>query len=472
MDARHFVLLGTEVRGDFEYQTYAARHPGSTILLESPKTPNVPVAAISLTCNQNHLTYSATQTAQSLIVKRTLARTDLNDSNLFQCMTNHVDNDIGFVITNLTDFVTDPYEPISMSKKDHLGYLKIDILTEDIKVIETDYPTKAINQINELRPSESYHVRSDQRTGNYTMNMGGVVDQKTGTAVSVKESEASQDSAKKASKFFVNVVARAKFPDMVKALDGAQWRPVDVFIRKIPKENGTTRPHVTYSTNANTMSFGRGMLGATQSSNVIYKGENEEEDFDDFETVTRMESMADLLDIPLSCDIMACSRGSAAPATHETVKRKKATTKVTSILDSQAANVVSGNTKVTVNSGTTIASYDFDECAPRMTLSFSIWQDMKIHEVDLNLRDELSQGLMEDALYNENKELLEAMTKKFISETCVICLENEPTIILVQCGHQCLCVQCRKELHEGEPTKCYLCRQPVVAMFPVKLIMQ
>lgn len=42
----------------------------------------------------------------------------------------------------------------------------------------------------------------------------------------------------------------------------------------------------------------------------------------------------------------------------------------------------------------------------------------------------------------------------FISETCVICLERSSKVILLRCGHLCLCFNCFME----NITACPLCR--------------
>ena len=47
----------------------------------------------------------------------------------------------------------------------------------------------------------------------------------------------------------------------------------------------------------------------------------------------------------------------------------------------------------------------------------------------------------------------------YASPECVICMSEEPSTILVKCGHVCLCsnVECKNV------TKCPLCRQNILA---------
>lgn len=48
--------------------------------------------------------------------------------------------------------------------------------------------------------------------------------------------------------------------------------------------------------------------------------------------------------------------------------------------------------------------------------------------------------------------------------TCVVCLSNPRQIVLLDCGHICLCADCVMQLHL--PMSCPVCRQPVVRYIP------
>ena len=56
--------------------------------------------------------------------------------------------------------------------------------------------------------------------------------------------------------------------------------------------------------------------------------------------------------------------------------------------------------------------------------------------------------------------------KKYKEESCVICLSNEPTIMLVRCGHICLCSQECADMLTGN---CPLCRQIILCKVNEKL---
>jgi hypothetical protein len=279
LNSEYFTLLDRSVQGEFEYQAYRVVHPASTILLFSTVSGSdaQPIAALSV------LPKSTGGNAKMVVTRRNAAPhlpaaavEHGYASSFFQALSN-VDNDeFQFVISNLTDFVSRPdIDPLVATNRTSVGYVKIDILGHPIDVRETDYPTIGVNQINELRPSESYAIKSDQRTGNKTMVLRGAVDKQTGAAVSVAQDEAKGTVNEKtqASYFFVSVVASTRFPDLVAMLAQTTWRATDVFVRRIPKNNGVSRPRGPFS-------FGGSSL-QTYGSFVSTDGFSDDDDDDD-----------------------------------------------------------------------------------------------------------------------------------------------------------------------------------------------
>lgn len=41
---------------------------------------------------------------------------------------------------------------------------------------------------------------------------------------------------------------------------------------------------------------------------------------------------------------------------------------------------------------------------------------------------------------------------------CAICLDKEKTVVVVPCGHKCMCVACAKQLQASLAPRCPLCR--------------
>ncbi|KAK2155449.1 hypothetical protein LSH36_240g03028 [Paralvinella palmiformis] len=51
------------------------------------------------------------------------------------------------------------------------------------------------------------------------------------------------------------------------------------------------------------------------------------------------------------------------------------------------------------------------------------------------------------------------------SENCIICLDNGREVVLLECGHVCLCVDCARAL--PEPRKCPICRGTITRYVPL-----
>jgi hypothetical protein len=48
---------------------------------------------------------------------------------------------------------------------------------------------------------------------------------------------------------------------------------------------------------------------------------------------------------------------------------------------------------------------------------------------------------------------------------CIVCLEDPKTLVMVPCGHYCLCAKCKLKIF-----KCPLCRQPIALAVPTEQI--
>lgn len=69
--------------------------------------------------------------------------------------------------------------------------------------------------------------------------------------------------------------------------------------------------------------------------------------------------------------------------------------------------------------------------------------------------------LLQDILLNEKKALLEQIEKVYTANECVICLEDTPDSIIVQCGHKCLHQKC---VPKGGLGNCPVCRGRISAV--------
>lgn len=92
----------------------------------------------------------------------------------------------------------------------------------------------------------------------------------------------------------------------------------------------------------------------------------------------------------------------------------------------------------------TLANFSIKEPIPE-TLMATFWKQF----------DEYKRSLIPDPLISNLED----------DHSCVICLDNEPTMLIVPCGHACLCIHCGKQ----KLSNCPICRGTVtqiIKMYP------
>lgn len=423
----HYVCTDRRTIDGMEYQAYVSKYAGATMVLQSPHYPAQPVAAVSI--------LRADSGCRSTVNNNVIAK---RDDSTFQWMAGSDEGDLEFVIANLTDFTEFPdLDVYSTSRTKSVGYLKIDILGEDVEVEETNLPCVGVNQVNELRPSEALTIRCDQRTGNHTMMLKGITDD-AGADVTVTQSESSGAPETKAARFWIHVTAPARFPGMVALLKDAKWMAADTFVRKIPAENKNL---------LQLLSMSRG--GGIQLQCASGPPTRQVQSYGAPSHGHQLQS--------LSCGEEECygpvlTKGMAMPVAPTSSDMDR----------SQAAKVVRGNRKIAVHSAETDATYDYKQYA-RTCIVISIWKDMKLrHCFPNDLREEASKQL-KDAIDNASRALVDLLTAVFEQDECTVCLDAAPAVVMLMCGHKCLCASCAGDLPQI-PDRCYLCRERIVGM--------
>lgn len=425
LDARFFDLLERRVEDGFEYQAYRVIRPTSTMVLFSTTVSNTPIAAFSFWPR------SSGTNAKTVLTRRD---TDLDGNVRFQGLMNIDNDEFELGIHNLTDVVREPHTSLTHGRRSDLGYVKIDVLGHDVPVNDVDLPDVAVNQVNELAPSQSYVIQCDQRTGNRTMVLRGCNSATTGGAVSVRQDDAATAEHERAGTYFyINVVATAAFPEMAEWLLASTWRVVDVFVRRIPHMNGRMpRQRGAYLPYMHDESDGPRATIQTQS-----------------------------FAMPAS---LLCGSMSYAPRTLSNSTCVAATPSSQQVLDSQVGAVVSGSQHIDVRFGETGQSYVYSAPGERVCLGLSVWRDM--HLLETPTRDELreeAQMQLRDAAENHGRDLIALLTKVFRADECTICFEKEPNVVFYACGHQCVCTDCLTDTNVQRERRCFLCRAPIVA---------
>lgn len=494
LDSRYFRLLKRRVEGDYEYQSYQTLHAASTMVLFSKNCLSSPIAAVSF------LPRSRGGNAKTVLTRRASSSapggsTSATDEySLFQGLSN-VDNDeFTFAVHNLTDFVRSPHVSTHYGPKTDIGYLKIDILGEKHKVQQVDLPKISVNQVNELRPSESVLIECDQRKSNRTMVLRGVVDQKTGSSVTVQEEDAIQEpELKKGTYFYISVLATSNFPEMVALFEETMWRATDVFVRRVPKYNGMSQSairNLQYGPEGSSMMFARGGRqyqdqdrGHTVQAFSRGGRQHQGQDRDGGHTVqafshgiakgidslsnsslgvarSRQRGQISAFSVQEQSMSVDCNESSI-----DRVMQESATPTTDEVLSSQVGKVVSGSQTIRVITGQTGHQYAYDKPGEKVCLGLSVWRDMRLLE-PLTLLEAYQEAAMqlEDAVTNQSSKLLETLSKIYKEEKCAICFENEPSIVFLQCGHECVCEECCKSTREvNDAKKCFMCRSPIVA---------
>ena len=82
----------------------------------------------------------------------------------------------------------------------------------------------------------------------------------------------------------------------------------------------------------------------------------------------------------------------------------------------------------------------------------------KRHSIKGNLKTEELVRKLSDVI---TKDIASATSTTSKSDVCCICLTNHSTVILLACGHKCLCNDCSNK-QEEHLAKCPICRQDIL----------
>jgi len=214
LNHKYFTKIHSIAKDNISYDCYKPKH-NSLILFSEDGTPLASFQLLSQNINE--------KPGRAVITERPLedVPADLKNTQLFQGMINIDNQEIEFVITNLTD----------------LGYINYNIMKSSGKITEIN--PGGLNEINELRPNESYAVQSDQNANNASIILSTVKDS-VGATISVKTDEVSKaPTERKGTYYYLSVVPELVKKDLCKLYEKTVWRTVDFFvkIRKVAPQN-------------------------------------------------------------------------------------------------------------------------------------------------------------------------------------------------------------------------------------------
>jgi hypothetical protein len=487
LDNRYFRVVQSQTESDFDYQIVRPLdHP----MVLFSKVDGSPLAALHFRTQNNHVQNDNNgKRGRALITKRPYNSEYKCD---FQGLVDCDDQEFELVISNLS----------------HQGHINFNLLKTDSKV-DTVNPG-GLNEINELRPGESYAVQCDQ-TDNKVLVLSTIKNETTGEKTTVKEDEASGNKPT-GSYFFLSVVPQIDCPELVAQFAETEWACVDVFCRRLPKAAPVHHevyrgiPEVLHGYGGAVPAVGHVGLEAhvqraklhpksfrgegereritevnaihvddivPHSAEVRWEGEEEEEgdfggggclfgggvDFDD-----------DGWDAPPSPTVPTLSRASEASVSVPAPKTKKDSKDQSAeiVQTSYASRIRGGDRTVHVQGYQTSIEYSYDVASAPCVIGLSVSDRLQFcPEPENSYLVELGQELITDMIKNAAKEFLEKISKVYKSDTCGVCLEGEEQdnpvdCIFYQCGHQCCHYECSQPL-----SSCPMCRTHITARVPL-----
>lgn len=362
----------------------------------------------------------------------------------FQGLINRDDQEFELIITNLSD----------------RSYINFNILKKD-ESVETVNPG-GLNEINELRPNESYAVRCDQ-VDNRSLILSTMTNS-DGTKITVQsdENEAQKRNENpKGTYFYLSVVPQVTDLTLVRQFEKTRWACVDVFCRQIEVPQSRLRPRLKGGPRV----ASRRMTPMGRSINSWY---NDRRSLD-----------LDLGGGPENCQVGTygsddigffkneCVGDNVIMQSHESdeigfFESERIDDNV--MMKSHAANVRGGR-RIEVNSAQTNIEYAYDKMSDPCVLGLSVASGLRFYpEPNRSELVDLAVQLIIYRIRNKTSRLLEMLEKKYVEEICCICLEENPNVIFYQCGHQCTHLDCVKSLQKR---CCPLCRSYISAEISV-----
>lgn len=210
LDNRYFEYLTEKHSGHFRYEAY--RPIGRPMILFS-LVDGSPLASLTFRSQD-----SPGNDGKCVISKRP-SNGDFKCD--FQGLIDKDDQEFELVITNLSD----------------KGFINFNIMKKD-ESVDTVNPG-GLNEINELRPNESYAVRCDQ-ADNRSLILTTMTKSDGKSKVSIAEDEheaAEKKEQPKGTYYYLSVVPQLNEENLVKRFERTQWACVDVFYRQIRDES-------------------------------------------------------------------------------------------------------------------------------------------------------------------------------------------------------------------------------------------
>lgn len=352
-----------------------------------------------------------------------------NKSNLecdFQGIVTEDNTEINFILTNLTNEI-----------------INFNILKKNVPVTQTDPGVEghALNQINEISPFSSYRVQSDQMDQCGIMFTTAKKEDSGGNQSTITVKEEEEGTSPLGTYFWLSVLSKRGGENEKLFKEGVKWSHADYIALKI-----------TYPT---AKGIAKGISPAPEGGRL--------------ELAMAFSSIASLSYTPPPPPPPQEFTQTSEPPT----KRRKLTDTTASpvtidtgrldIDSSKVGQIKSTGKRIHETFRTTGILYNFDCPSEKCKIGLSLID--KVHEIQTEDSVLLACGqeLVEDILKKNKLKMLES-TVIYKEEKCCICLDNDSSVIFLQCGHQCTCTSCSQQQGGAAAiTKCPMCRNFIKA---------
>lgn len=338
------------------------------------------------------------------------------------------------------------------------AFVNFNILKTDDNVKEV--MPSGLNEINELRPGESYRVQCDQEN-NMSLILSTIKDKKTGKKVSVEKDESTSEKkiGSIGTYYFLSVFPQINDKKICDQFKKTTWKCVDYFVRKTNVPKPTFRTHITpgsmdgrfedamQPSYSDSSDFDDDTEGFDEPVYRSFEGFNEQLCFAKEEDLEESEESEDM-----GLDGLFGDRPPPQP-------QLKNVSVSEDLIEKSAASTVKQGNKVEVFSQVSHIEYNYDLPSIQCIIGLSVSDKLIFRKNKNNIREDVKE-LIKKYITDEYKDFINEKTYK--SDSCCICLEDKPNVIFYQCGHKCIHMDCMGDKLD----KCPLCRRYITASLP------
>lgn len=480
---------------------HAAYRPLESAMVLFSQPTGEPLVSVQIRCRGPEIGKRKTDKRKALFVRRG----DSGGTD-FQALFTRDEQEFEFVLTNLSGD----------------GMVKVDIMKHDCGFVEDADPGAergALNKINEIKPFESYKVHSDQQSSRSLVLVA--LGRESNSTVPVSEAE--RNGGVQQARYFIWAAPESGCDNLVAKFTETFWACPDVFVVSGPAPRNSVSPWDTpvYAlSHDRPQSFGVPWSRDSDFHNVRHPNSTEPMstgEHEGFLTVQRQCALRNrsgrqlaragqrargrslfersqgspshgVVTLPLVCDdtdetdevtsvFLSCGGSSSSHRTdrvernsgQETVGAETAVRSGSEnealVRDSFAAAVQNGRLRQNKGAVKTGKRYQGVPHSPRCAVGLSVALSLSVRP-ELSSRTELvetARALLKSYVELQQNEWLRSLKRVYDAPECVVCLEQMPDCIILQCGHQCCHKACCATLE-----KCPLCRQRIVATVAAK----